>query len=86
MKECKFKLQEFLEDKHKDFMTMFDRMFPKKACGTLGLKLAEISNNMFLNDFLYNVLGETKTTSKQVMREYFRLNDTEFDQEAVHSN
>lgn len=38
--------------------------------------MIDISKNMFLNDFLYDILGETSTNNKKkVLKEYFRLND-----------
>ena len=42
----------------------------------IGAKMILISKNMFLNDFLYDILGETSTNNKKkVLKEYFRLND-----------
>ena len=42
----------------------------------IGAKMIDISKNMFLNDFLYDILGETSTNNKKkVLKEYFRLND-----------
>ena len=43
----------------------------------MGLRLYEISKNMFLNDFLYDVLGEVVgNQNKSVTRDYFKLYDT----------
>ena len=53
-------------------------MFPKKnkyGC-SLGKRLKELEQNMFVNDFLYNVLGEqAKADNRLVLREYLKISD-----------
>ena len=50
-----------------------DRMFLKKS---MGMRLKEINTNMFVNQFMTNVLREQpKFETRNIMREYFRVND-----------
>ena len=52
-------------------------MFPsEKTYFSLGTKLGHINNNLFLNDYLYNVLGEEASKQKSdVVKEYLRIDD-----------
>ena len=54
----------YYQDTNSKFKDVLEKMFPQKASSNIGMKMAEISSNMFLNDFLYNVLGETKHAAK----------------------
>ena len=51
-------------------------MFIKKDAYNLGEKLDDIKKNLFINDFLYDILDKTPTLYDQmVMRKHFTLND-----------
>ena len=41
---------------------------------------------MFVNDFLYDMLGESTIKHQNVLRDYFRLNDVDFDDGVKDNN
>ena len=57
-RKANFVILDFITNKLKTFMIAADRMFPQKnGKNSLGLKLGNINNNLFINDYLYSVLG-----------------------------
>ena len=63
-----------MKQKLEDMVKAVDRMFPKN--GTIGIRFKEMQQSLFINDFLFNVLGEQpKNDTKMILREYFRLDE-----------
>ena len=55
-------------------------MFPPYSYHNLHLKLQEIQKNIFLNDFLYDVLDTIPLVkNKMIMRDHFRMNYLEYE-------
>ena len=53
---AKFDIPDFILHKLKDFMAATDKMF--KGGDSLGLKMGNMNCNLFINDYLYSVLGD----------------------------
>ena len=57
-----------------NFKHALDIMYPDET--NIGYKLDAINKNLFVNDFLYQILDSTKEIeSKLIMSEYFNLKD-----------
>lgn len=58
-----------------DFRGALDAIFAGPELATIGLKLQVVDKNIFLNEFLYNILADIPGFQHQViMREHFVLN------------
>jgi len=58
-----------------DFRGALESIFPAKELPNIGLKLQSLDKNIFLNEFLYNILADIPGFQHQViMREHFVLN------------
>ena len=73
--EAEYDINDLLIGMMNKLRVAVERMFTK-ICPNLGKKLKDLEQNMFVNDFLYNVLGEQpKAENRNVLSEFFRLND-----------
>ena len=55
-------------------------MFPDEKCPNIGDKLYNLNKNIFLNDYLYEILENViGAQNKAITREYFNLNDEDFE-------
>ena len=73
LRKYKYSPGRLIKSKFYKFIMNLDRMFLKKS---MGMRLKEINTNMFVNQFMTNVLREQpKFETRNIMREYFRVND-----------
>ena len=57
------------------FKITLEEVFPTRELCNIGLKLRSIDKNIFLNEFLYNILADVPAYQDQmIMREHFILN------------
>ena len=61
--------------KFESFKEAFDKLFPGGTNQNIGIRLKATSKNLFVNDFLYNILAETPNKYRNILRDYFKLND-----------
>ena len=58
------------------FKLTLEEVFPGNGLCNIGLKLRGIGKNIFVNEFLYNILADVPSCAGQmVMREHLILND-----------
>ena len=73
--DAKYNTNQYIMSKLVFFMGAMDRMFPahRDNC-SLGLKLGQNNANLFVNDYLYTVIGkEREAKSQNVLREFLKL-------------
>ena len=76
---CVHKVDVTLVAKVQPFVVTLGKMFPKQYNeGSMALKFETIGKNLFINDFLYGILGElTSQIDQEIMRDHFALQHSE---------
>ena len=75
-----------LLNKVQPFVSCLGKMFPKMYNeGSMALKFETIAKNVFINEFLYGLLGElTSQIDQEIMRDHFALQHSEDVDEDEH--